>query len=473
MAELLKPNLCVIGAGPGGLDVAMGAAAFGTSVVLVERAAMGGRWLNGGALAMAALLAAARQARNLAEAGAFGITTSDRAVDFAKLRAHVAGVVATSVPNATKVRLTALGIRVVEGAARFTDKRTVAVGDEAVIKARRVVIATGSSAVAPAIAGLDGVPFLTEDTILDLLGLPAHLVVIGARPIGLALAQALRWLGSAVTVLDPQAPLAGEDPECAAVVLDQLVRDGITLRTGVTVARVEPAGLTIKVVLAGAGGEETIEASHLMVAGARKPNVEGLRLDDARITHTADGIVVDNALRTSNKRVYAIGDVIGARSLAAARHHAGLVVRSLLFRQTVRLDREPVARVIFTEPALARVGLGEVAARRRGAIRVLRWPYRENDRAQALHAVRGHIKVVTDRKGTVLGATIVGPEAVELLAPWSLAVGQGLNIRALAGMTVPYPTLGEAGKRAATTYFMLGLTSSWVRRIMAWLRRLG
>jgi pyruvate/2-oxoglutarate dehydrogenase complex dihydrolipoamide dehydrogenase (E3) component len=478
MAELIKPDLCVIGAGPAGLDVAAGAAALGVPVVLVERGAMGGRWLNG-SVGATALIAAARAARRTREAQAFtqalGATAPDVTIDYAKVREHVRAVVAAVAPNATRERYTAFGVRVIAGAARFTDRKTVAIGDAVTIRARRFVIATGSSPSPPPIAGLDSVPHVTEDTILDLTEIPAHLIVVGASPTALALAQAFRWFGTAVTVVDAAEPLAGEDPECAGILLDQLGRDGIVLRAGVAVARVEQAGQGIQVVLAGTGTEETIAGSHLMVAAGRRPNVDGLGLAEARVRCEAERIVLDHGLRTTNKRIYAIGDVAGAPpSVHAARHHAGLVVRNALFRQAVRLDPALVPRVTFTEPALAHVGLDEVAARQGGRpINVLRWPYRENDLAQAERDVCGHIKVVTDPKGRILGATIVGREAAELIVPWTLAVSQRLDIRAFAGMVVPYPTLAEVGKRAATTYFSPSLTSSWVRRIITMLRRLG
>jgi pyruvate/2-oxoglutarate dehydrogenase complex dihydrolipoamide dehydrogenase (E3) component len=276
-------------------------------------------------------------------------------------------------------------------------------------------------------------------------------------------------------VLEAAEPLAHEDPECAAIVLDQLVREGITLRRGVTVARITQAQSKIQVVLGGGGkGEEMIAGSHLLIAAGRRPNVEGLGLEAAGIRLGPRGIVVNRGLRTTNSRVYAIGDVIGGAFTHTANYHAGLVIRNALFRLPVRAQEEGVPRVIFTDPELAQVGLTEAQARAgTNAIRVLRWPYHENDRAQTERETRGHIKVVTDAKGRILGATIVGAAAGELVTTWTLALSQKLNIRSLAGIVVPYPTLAEIGKRAAITYFNRSLTSSWVRRIIGWLRRLG
>jgi pyruvate/2-oxoglutarate dehydrogenase complex dihydrolipoamide dehydrogenase (E3) component len=223
------------------------------------------------------------------------------------------------------------------------------------------------------------------------------------------------------------------------------------------------------------GGEEAVEGSHLLVAAGRRIDIDGLDLDKAGIAVEAGRIVVDDRLKTSNRRVYAIGDAAGRGQFThLANYHAGLVIRSALFRLRAEASADALPRVTFTDPELAHVGLGEAQARaRRLRFRVLRWPYHENDRAQAERATAGHIKVVTDRRGRVLGATIVGANAGELIAAWTLAVAQGLNIRAFAGMILPYPTLAEIGKRAAITYFTPTLTSPWVRRVINLLRRFG
>ncbi len=472
MTETLRPDICVIGAGSGGLSVAAAAAAFGVPVVLIEKARMGGDCLNTGCVPSKSLIAAARRARMIAEAPAFGVTAQGTQIDFQRVHDHVHEIIAAIAPNDSEERFTGLGVRVIDGAARFSDPATVKVG-EIEIKARRFVLATGSTAAIPPIPGLDATPYLTNETIFDLTARPDHLIVIGGGPIGLELAQAFRRLGSAVTVLEAAEPLSREDPECAAVVLGQLAREGVSIRSGVKIARVEPAS-SVRVVLGGEG-EEAIEGSHLLVATGRRPTVEGLGLDEAGIKYQRKGIVVDKGLRTTNRKVYAIGDVAGGLQFThAANYHAGLVIRNALFRLPVKANDDVIPRVTFTDPELAQVGLTEAEAKRRGhAINVLRWPYHENDRAQAERATRGHIKVLTSKRGKILGATIVGAEAGELIATWALAISQNLNIRAFMGVVVPYPTLAEIGKRAAITYFTPSLTNSWVRRIIRLLRRLG
>ncbi len=469
----LRPDICVIGAGPGGLSVAAAAAAFDVGAVLIEKSRMGGESLNRGSVPVQALIAAAERVNDARTGARFGIKTGRFAVDFAAINTHVQDVVGAVAPNSTRERLAGLGVHVIAGEARFTDPRTVAAG-EFTIKARRFVIATGSSPVIPAIPGLLGAPYLTDETVFNLTEIPRHLIVIGGGPIGLELAQAFRRLGSEVTVLEAAMPLAGADPEGAAVVLNALACEGIKLRTGVEVAKIGRALGKVQVVLATGAGVATIEGSHLLVTAARQPNIEDLNLDAARIRMTASGIALDKYLRTTNKRVYAVGDVAGGpNSTHVAQYHAGLVVRHALFNVPVKLDHQIIPWVTFTDPQLAHVGLLEDEARAHsGVIRVLRWPYRENDRAQVERTTDGHIKVVTDRLGGILGATIVGPNAAESITAWTLAISQKLNIRALAGLVVPYPTYAEVGKRAAITYFNEGLTMPRAHRIMGWLRRL-
>ena len=472
MPEILTPDLCVIGAGSGGLSVAAAAAAFGVAVVLIEKGRMGGDCLNYGCVPSKALLAAAKRAEAVRRGAPSGIAPERPQIDFSELVADVHRVIAAIAPNDSIERFTGLGVRVIQGAAHFKDRRTVVVGDFE-IRARRFVLATGSAPAVPPIPGLDDVPYFTNETIFDLAELPRRLLVIGGGPIGLELAQAFRRLGAEVTVIEAESPLAKDDPECAAVVLDALVRDGVEIRSPAKVLEAA-TGSDIKLTIEGPGGAETIEGSHLLIAAGRRANVQGLALEAAGVRHDAHGIKVGRGLKTTNRKVYAIGDVVGGLQFThVSNYHAGLIVRNALFRLPVRAKNAAMPWVTYTDPELAQVGLTEVQARKRGAIRVLRWPYHENDRAQAERETRGHIKAITTRRGRILGATIVGAQAGELIAPWALAVQRGLNIRALAEVVLPYPTLAEIGKRAATTYFAPAAASPWVRRIIALLRRFG
>lgn len=472
MPDILTPDICVIGAGSGGLSVAAAAAAFGVSVVLIEKGKMGGDCLNYGCVPSKALLAAAKHAAQWKTVTPFGLTLPAPRVDFARVHAHVHRVIAAIAPNDSKERFGGLGVQVIEGAARFKDAATVVVGDVEV-KARRFVVATGSRAAVPGIEGLAATPHFTNETIFELKRAPEHLVIIGAGAVGLELAQAFRRFGAQVTVLEAATPLSAADPECTRTVLDQLRREGIVIRERVAVTRVGQKDGKIEVI-ANDDATAPILGSDLLVAVGRRPNLEGLELDAAGIKYTARGIAVGKGLKSSNKRVYAVGDVAGGQFTHAANYHAGLVIRNALFRLAVRANDDVLPWVTFTDPELAHVGLNEAQARARyKTIRVLRWPYHENDRAQAERLTRGHIKVITKKNGLIIGCTIVGAQAGELLTPWTLAVTQRLNIRHMAGIVVPYPTLSEIGKRAAMSYFAASLSNPRLRRLITFLRRFG
>ena len=476
MVEILKPDICVIGGGSGGLSVAAAAAAFGVAVVLIERHKMGGDCLNTGCVPSKALLAAAKRADAMRSSAPFGVTTQGVDVDFAKVHDHVQGVIAAIAPIDSAERFTGLGVRVIHGQAKFINRRTVAVGEDIQIRARRFVIATGSAPAAPPIPGLDSGPYLTNESVFDLTNLPKQLIVIGAGPIGLEMAQAFRRLGSEVTVLEAATPLAKDDPECAAIVLDRLAREGVVIRSGVKVIRVAYRNGAVAVAFEGPNGLETIVGTHLLVAAGRKPTFDGLDLETARVRYDRSGIRVNRKLKTSNRRIYAIGDVAAGQLqfTHAANYHAGLVIRNALFRLPVRVNNDAIPWVTYTEPELAQTGVTEAQARdRKIKFRILRWPYHDNDRAQAERETHGHIKVIVDRRGKIIGATIVGAQAGELITTWTLAISQGLNIRAFTGIVVPYPTLSEIGKRAAIDFFTPSLTSPLLRRIITWLRILG
>ena len=475
MAEILKPDICVIGAGSGGLSVAAAAAAFGVSCVLIEKGRMGGDCLNYGCVPSKALIAAGKRAEGMRKAGLFGISAVEPQINFGRVNDHVQGVIAAIAPNDSEERFTALGVKVIRAPGSFKDKNSVVAGDYEV-RARRFVIAAGSSPMVPSIPGLDQVPYLTNETIFDVRRRPGHLVVVGGGPIGMELAQAHRRLGCQVTVLEMFAPLGKDEPEAAAIVLAELRREGVDIRAGVKVVGVSGREGSIKIIVeAPDGAREELSGTHLLVAAGRRPNLEGLDLDKAGIAHSRAGITVDRGLRTSNRRVYAIGDIAGGLQFThVANYHAGLVIRSALFRLSVKENRQVIPWVTFTDPELAHVGLAEAEAKEaHKTIRILRWPYGENDRAHAERATTGFIKIVTTKRGRILGATIVGQNAGEIIQLWALALSQGLKIKAMTGFVSPYPTYSEISKRAAIGFYTPGLTNPWLRRIIAFLRLFG
>jgi len=471
MTDTLTPDVCIVGGGSAGLVVAAGAAQLGLDVVLIERAEMGGDCLNFGCVPSKALIAAAKAAQAQRTGAAFGIAPVEPRVDFAKVMDHVTGVIAAIAPNDSIERFEKLGVRVLKEEARFIGHTELQAGPHR-IASKRIVLATGSRPAAPPISGLTEVPYFTNETLFANRTLPDHLVVIGGGPIGLEMAQAHRRLGARVTVLEAFGFLAKDDPEHSAVVVGRLRAEGVGLRDHVKIARVERAGSGIAVIL---DGGERLEGSHLLVATGRAPNVESLDLEKAGVAYTKRGITVDGRLKTSNRNVWAIGDCNGLYAFThMAGYEASLFIRGALFRAPAKLDPAIVPWATYTDPELAQVGVGEDEARKQHgeAIRVLRWKLAENDRAQAERETDGLVKVITDSRGRVLGAAIVGPHAGELIQPWCLALSKRLKIAAMASFVPPYPTLGEASKRAAGTYFTETLFGPRTRGLVRFLARL-
>ncbi|MEX6508505.1 NAD(P)/FAD-dependent oxidoreductase [Jiella sp. M17.18] len=475
MASILSPDICVIGAGSGGLSTAAAAAAFGASVVLVERGAMGGDCLNYGCVPSKALIAAGRHAAAIREAPAFGISAGEPRVDFSAVKDHVARVIAAIAPNDSVERFESLGVTVIKADAAFVDPRTVSAGGQ-LIRARRFVVAAGSSPLVPPIEGLSGMPYLTNESVFGLRERPEHLVIVGGGPIGIELAQAHRRLGSAVTVIEGERALGRDDPELSAVVLRRLREEGVTITERASVVGVSGGAGAVAVEMQRPDGtRETVRGSHILVAVGRKPNVEGLGLEVGGIAFDRKGISVGRDLRSSNRRVYAIGDIAGGPQFThVANYHAGLVIRAILFRLPVKERRDQLPHVTFTEPELGQVGPTEAEAEVRGmAVEVLRWPLAENDRAQAERRTEGLVKLLVGKGGRLIGAGVVGAEAGEMTNLFSLAISRGLKLSALADFVSPYPTFAEIGKRAAVSYYQPYARRPLVRRAVALLSRLG
>ena len=456
-------DIAVIGAGAGGLSVAAAAAQFGQRVVLFEWGEMGGDCLNHGCVPSKALLAAAKQAHAMREAARFGIAAVEPQVDYPQVMAHVKRAIAAIAPHDSQERFEALGVTVIRAAARFTGRREIEAGGT-LFTARRIVIATGSRPFIPPIPGLAEVPYFTNETLFGNTILPEHLLVIGAGPAGLEMAQAHARLGARVTVVEAGQPLAGADAEAARQLLDALTAEGVRIVAGRKIQRVEAqaGGIALD-----CEGGERISGSHLLVAAGRQANMDGLNLAAAGIAFTAHCITVDRKLRTSNRSIYAIGDVAGGRFTHEAGHQAGMVIRDMLFLGLGGGKPAPIPRAIYTDPELAEVGLSaeEARARHGNVVKVLRWPFERNDRAQTEADPHGFVKIVTGKRGRILGAAILAPGAGELIQPWVLAVTRGLKASDMISPVLPYPTRGEAGRRAAIEYYAGLASNPLIRRI--------
>lgn len=474
-SKTIETDICVIGAGSGGLSVAAAAAAFGVKVVLIEKHKMGGDCLNYGCVPSKAMIAAGKQAHAMRTGQRFGIAPAEPVIDHAAVNDHVKSVIAVIEPNDSVERFTGLGVTVIQAAGTFVDKSTVRAGDQ-LVKARRFVIATGSSPVVPPIPGLAETPYFTNETLFDNRQKLDHLIIVGGGPIGMEMAQVHRRLGSKVTVLEGSRAMAKDDPELAAVVLSAIREEGVVVREGAMVESVAATATGVSVKINAGGTLETVEGSHLLLAAGRKPNLQGLGLEAAGVEYERSGIKVDGGMVTANRKIFAIGDCTGGLQFThVANYHAGIVIRRALFQMFwVKASNDAIPWVTYTQPELANVGMSETEARQRhGTINVLRWPYHENDRAQAERATDGLVKVIVAKNGQILGAAIVGEHAGELIQMWSLAISQKMKIKAMMGWISPYPTLSEINKRVAYRQYATAASNTLVRKVIGWLRAFG
>ncbi len=470
MVQKIKTDICVIGAGSGGLSVAAGAAQLGKKVVLIEKGEMGGDCLNYGCVPSKALLSAAAAAANIRTASKYGVHADEPTIDYGAAMDHVRSAIDTIAPHDSQERFEGLGCTVIREFGKFTGPKQITAGDY-IIDAKFIIVSTGSSPCVPPIPGLDTVPYLTNETLFENRTKPDHLLVIGGGPIGVEMAQAHLRLGSQVTLIEAAPSIMGnDDPELVSVVRESLIKEGMTILENVKATGVSKnvdGAITIEIE---GGDTKTITGSHLLLAVGRKPNIDGLNLEAAEIKHDRRGIDVDPYLQTSNKHVYAIGDIAGGLQFThVAGYHAGLIIRNLLFKLSKgkNLANEISPWVTYSDPELAHVGLTEAKAREKyGTIIVKHWEFSENDRAIAEGTTAGKIKVIIDKKERILGASIVGKNAGDLLQPWAYAIANKQKIKSFTNYIAPYPTRGEASKRVASSFFTEKLFSSKTKKII-------
>ncbi|WP_170787589.1 dihydrolipoyl dehydrogenase family protein [Ruegeria lacuscaerulensis] len=466
----LKTDILVIGAGSGGLSVAAGASQMGADVILLEGHKMGGDCLNFGCVPSKALIASGKAAYGQAHASALGVADVVPQVNYAAAKDHVHDVIAQIEPMDSQDRFEGFGVKVIREYGQFVSPTQVQAGDN-LISARRVVIATGSSPLVPPIPGLDQMPYYTNETIFDLRDKPEHLLIIGGGPIGMEMAQAHIRLGCKVTVIEGMQALGKDDPEAAEIVLDSLRAEGIEIHEQAMVAQIRGADGKVEVVTETG---QIYTGSHLLLAAGRKANTDRLNLEAAGIEPIRNGIKVDDALRTTNKKVYAIGDVAGGLQFThVAGYHAGIIIRSALFGLPSKAKTAHIPWATYTDPELAQVGLTEAQARTQHGdkVEIARFDYHHNDRAISERKTKGFIKVMVVR-GRPVGATIVGHQAGELINLWSLALANNLKMGQIAAMVSPYPTIGELNKRVAGAYFSPRLfENQTVKRVVGFVQR--
>jgi pyruvate/2-oxoglutarate dehydrogenase complex dihydrolipoamide dehydrogenase (E3) component len=470
----IKADICIIGAGSGGLSFASGAAQLGLKTVLIEAAEMGGDCLNTGCVPSKALLAAGKRAQFHRKNDINGIKGNEPDIDFSAVKDHVFDAIETIAPHDSQERFEGLGVHVIREYGQFIDNKTVKAGDT-IIKSKKFVIATGSRAFIPPIKGIDKDKVLTNENIFELRDKPDHLLIIGGGPIGLEMAQAHKRLGCKVTVFDMAQILPKDDKKNVGYVRDALIKEGIELLENFAIESITHSDKSHSITGTQNGKSITIDGSHILVAAGRAVNVDNLGLDNAGVKFDRKGVSVDNRLRSSQKHIYAIGDVAGGPQFThVAGYHAGLLIKSICFKLPAKVDYKAFPWVTYTDPELAQIGLTENMARDKhgDSIKVVEWHFDENDRAITEHTTNGRIAVITDKQGYILGASIVGPHAGELISMWGLAISEGLKISAITSTIAAYPTLSEISKRAAGAYYTPSLFSDKTRMIVKILQKL-
>jgi pyruvate/2-oxoglutarate dehydrogenase complex dihydrolipoamide dehydrogenase (E3) component len=475
-------NIIVIGAGSAGLTVAAGAAGLGARVALVERERMGGDCLNTGCVPSKALIRAAKTAHTLRRGGQGIPAAGAPSIDWAAVAGHVQSVIDTIAPHDSVERFTALGVDVWLGQARLSGQDRVSVTDPAgqthTLRGKAIVLATGSRAAVPPIPGLAEAGFQTNETVFTMPSLPSSLAVIGGGPIGCELGQALARLGAQVTLLEMARLLPKDDPDAAQVVAAAMAADGVALRTGVQVRRVERAAGRKRIVFAPAGAEagrdeQHVDVDEILLAVGRQPNVAELGLEAVGVRTHRGGIAVDERLRTHVPGIFACGDVAGPLLFThTANQQARVVIQNALFPIKARMDYRVVPWATFTDPELAQVGLHEEEARaNRIPFRTIHIPFAGVDRMVCDDARAGFLKVLTPPgRDDILGATMVGAHAGELIHELVLAMQAKLRLRDLAGTIHAYPTMAEIFRRAGDESRKASLTPRLQRLIAAYLR---
>jgi pyruvate/2-oxoglutarate dehydrogenase complex dihydrolipoamide dehydrogenase (E3) component len=465
MAQQLKVDVCVIGAGSGGLSVAAGTAQLGLNTVLIEKHEMGGDCLNTGCVPSKALLAAAKHAQSYRNNKINGIASIEPEIDFAAVKDHVMDTIKSIEPNDSQERFEALGVKVIRETAKFISTNTVRAGDIN-ISSRYFIIATGSTPVVPPISGLDADKVLTNETIFHLREKPEHLLVVGGGPIGIEMAQAHRRLGSQVSIFDMGMILPRDDSGNVDVLRETLKDEQINIHEGIAIKEVMHTPNQVTLIIEKNKEKLEITGSHLLIAAGRKPVTEGMDLEKAQVKSTRHGIEVDARLRTNKKNIFAIGDVAGGPQFThIAGYHAGIVIRNICFKIPAKVNYQALPWVTYTDPELAQVGMTEQSARKQygDAIKVVESLYEENDRAISERHTAGRLRVITTKRGHILGASMVGHQAGDLIGIWGLAISAKLKIGAIAGMISPYPTLSEINKRAAGAWYTPRLFSKRTR----------
>ena len=466
MVENLTTDVCVIGAGSSGLVIAAGAALFGVKVILIEKDLMGGDCLNYGCVPSKALIYAGKLKEKLTKVNKVGLNVDIPETNFSDIKNYIDSVIKSIEPNDSVERFEAMGVKVIKGDAKFINKKQLKVNDKK-ITSKKFVICSGSKPSIPHIQGLELVPFFTNETIFKNTESPSHLLIIGAGAIGVEIAQAYNHLSSRVSILDNKSFLNGKDSELSGILKAKMLSQGIDIYENTSIKKITKFHKRkLQIIVSQDNREFIIDFSHLLLTSGRVANFEGLDIEKAGIKCTKAGISVNSRLRTTNKRVYSAGDVIGKTMFThSASYEAGIILRNILFKIPAKANAS-IPEVIYSSPEYASIGISETAVQDYSSINILRWPLSENDRAVTEDEDTGLIKIITKKNGLILGVSILSPNAADLIVPWVLAINKKLNISSMASLIVPYPTFSEISKRASSNFFLPKLTSKIVQKLV-------
>lgn len=463
-------DLIAIGGGTGGLVAAAGAAYLGVDSALVEKSALGGDCLWTGCVPSKALIASSRLAHEMENAGRLGLTPASPDGDFPNVMRRLREARAVVEHHDDPERFRAMGVTVEFGAARFVGPDTVEVEGVGRLRSRRIVVATGAVPIAPPIPGLAEIGYLDHHTLWDLDDLPSRLVVLGGGPIGVEMGQALSRLGAQVDVVEMSPRiLPRDDAELSGRLKRLLEAEGMRFHLGTRAERIERDG-EAKVVVTDSGAR--LSCDQIFVATGRRPATDGLGLDVAGIESEAGAVRVDDRLRTSNRGVWAVGDVTGGMQFThVAEHMARTVLRNALVPGSRRISYETVPTVTYTDPEFAHVGPAHEESAARGG-RTLTYELDDLDRAIVDGTARGVVKVTADARGRVMSASVLGSHAGDLLFPWVLAKQNGIRLSKVSGTIFPYPTMVESVKRMSDAFQRERLdapSGRLLKRIVRWL----
>lgn len=461
-------QIIVIGGGSAGLVVAAGAAGLGADAALVEREKMGGECLNSGCVPSKAFLRCAHQAAEIRNSAEFGIRATIVGIDMASLMQRVSGVIGELEPHDSAERFRSLGVNVIKGEARIADAHHITVAEKE-ISAKYIVIATGSEALVPPIKGLSDTPYYTNRNIFSLKKLPEDLVVLGGGSIGLELGQGFSQLGSKVTVIDMMERLFMRDDREVGPLMEKVMRgEGMEFHLGAKILEVVQSGGTGIVRIEKEKKILDIPFDALLVALGRKAVTDGLGLKDAGIAVDKRGYIITNdRQQTSVPGIYACGDVCGPYQFThMAGYQAGIVLRNIIFRFSARVDYSAVPWVTYTRPEVAHAGYTEEGAKEKGIFgECIFCDFAENDRARTDSDLPGFLKIVTDKKGRIIGTTIVGRKAGEMIALSVMAIGRGLKATCFMNMVFPYPTESEIYSLASRNIAKKSI-KPWMKKII-------